>query len=159
MAAFVHPTEYRFYMQPYPDGDKVYAKKDIEQLWNCRYVKFTDLPMSGELQNVFEESFAENSGVKVYIPPKSDFAYKAKECKLTLLLTGDNCQERLHSIDTSLRGVKIEYSDTFRNRYATLLMTKAPTVIRERLYGNPQYMEVELTFSNILGKTFIESQI
>lgn len=153
MATFVHPTAYRFYAQRYPNGDTAYPKKDIEETYSCRYMRFDNLEVDGDIGNTYVESFVEKSGDKVYIPPKSDLTHKSYDCKLKLLFKGDNVQANVRQFAEDWMGVKMEYSDTFRNRYATLLMTKAPNIVSQRLYGQ-EYAEVEFTFSNIDGVTY-----
>lgn len=158
MATFVHPTAYRFYAQRYPNGSTTYPKKDIEQTYNCRYMRFENLEVDGDIGNAYVETFAEKSGDNVYIPPKSDLAHKSYDCKLKLLFKGDNVQNNVRQFADDWMGVKMEYSDTFRNRFATLLMTKAPNIVSQRLYGQ-KYAEVEITLSNIDGVTYSSSQL
>lgn len=159
MATFVHPTKYRFYAQRYPDGDTEYPKKDIEETYNCRYMKFSNLFCDGKITNMYKESYSEASGARIYIPPKSDLAFDAKDCKLKLFFKGGDVQSRVRQFIEDYRGIKIEWSDTFRKRYATLVMSEEPSIEQEKLYGSESYMVVEFTFTNVLGKTFAESQI
>lgn len=156
MAEFVHPTKYRHYIKKYSDGQA--AATDIESTYNARYMKFVDFNIDGDVQNIYEETFVERSGSNVFIPSKDDLAFGTYTCKLTLLFRGDNVLTNVRNFTEAYQGVKIEYSDTFRNRYATLLMIEKPQVEQERLYGD-KYQVVTFTFKNILGKTFSTSQI
>lgn len=155
----MHKTNYRFYIQPYSQGSITYLKEDIEQKFNCDYMRMSGIATDGDVKNTFEEDFVEMSGKKVFIPPKSDLAYSSTEVKLKLFFKGGDVKARVRQFCEAYTGQKIEWSDTFRGRYATLLMTKAPNIEAEKLYGPMPYMVVEFTFTNILGKTFSTSQI
>ena len=58
-----------------------------------------------------------------------------------------------------ISGHKIEYHDTFRNRYVSLLLLNKPEVVGEVLYGGSRYREVKYTFKNIYGRSFATSKI
>lgn len=150
---------YSFYMQKYPQGDTTFEKEDIENRYNCIYKQFSGFAFDGAISNIYTETFVEQSGVKAFIPSSEELAFGAYDCKLQLLFKRATCQDDARRFYEAFRGVKCEYYDTFRNRYATLLMTKQPTVTQEVLYSDTPYQLVEFTFSNILGKTFENSQI
>lgn len=155
-----HRTQYRFYIQLYPQGDMSYQKEDIELKYDCDYMRFDNLFCDGKISNIYQESFAERSGVgRIYIPPKNNLAFASKDCKLKLFFKGGNVQGRVRQFIDDYRGVKLEWSDTFRNRYVTLLMTDEPTIAEEKLHGNEPYMVIEVPFTNILGRTFSQSQM
>lgn len=159
MTTFVHPTAYRFYAQRYPNGTTTYPKKDIEQTYNCRYMKFSNLVPDGDCKNSYSEDYAERSGERVYIPPKSDLAFKSYECKLKLMFKGTDALANAKQFQDDMRGIKVEYSDTFRNVYATLLMTKSMNIESERLYGSQQFVVAEYTFNNIDGVTYDSTRL
>lgn len=154
-----HRTQYRFYIQPYPQGNTTYSKKDIETEYVCDYMKFSNLVPDGDVQNVYEETYVEKSGSRVYIPPKADLSFKPYECKLKLLFKGANALANAKRFQSDMRGTKVEYSDNFRNVYATLLMTKSMNIESERLYGNQPFVVAEYYFNNISGETFSSTQL
>lgn len=154
-----HRTQYRFYIQPYPAGTTTYTKKDIETEYSCDYMKFSNLVPGGDVKNVYEEKYAEKSGVRVYIPSKDNLTFSEYECKLQLLFKGANAKEKMMQFQDDMYGTKIEWSDTFRGRYATLLLTKSANIVSECLYGANQYVVAEYTFKNIDGRTFSTTQI
>lgn len=149
----------KFYMQKYPQGTTTFAQEDIETKYNCIYKQFTDLVFDGDIQNAYVETFSEHSGVRTYIPDPEDLALKEYECKLQLLFNRKTCQTDSETFYKAYRGQLCEYHDTFRNKYATLLMIKRPTVQQEKLYSNTPYQLVEFTFTNVKGTTFTASQI
>lgn len=150
-----HKTDYRFYIQPYPTDENPTARADLEVLYGCDYMKFSGINQYGEVQNIYSEPFAEQSGVgNIYIPPKIDLAYKDYECKLTLMFKGSGARQRAEYFQHNILGKKVEYSDNFRNIYMTLLMEKPMEIESERLYGSQQYVVATFTFTNILGYTY-----
>lgn len=150
---------YNFYIQKYPISDTYSFPLDIESSYNCIYRKFENFVFDGDVSNIYIENFAERSGARVYIPDKADLAFKEYECKLQLLFKRKTCQKDLEKFYNEYVGTLVEYHDTFRNRYATLLMTKRPIIKQEKLYSNTPYQLVEFTFTNTKGTTFKESQI
>lgn len=148
-----------FYIQKYPQGTTTFAQENIETKYNCIYKQFTDLVFDGDIQNAYIETFSEHSGVRTYIPDPEDLAFKEYECKLQLLFNRKTCQTDSETFYKAFRGQLVEYHDTFRNKYATLLMIKRPTIQQEKLYSATPYQLVEFTFTNVKGKTFTTSQI
>ena len=149
----------KFYIQKYPQGYTTFEQEDIEAKYKCTYRQFKDLLFDGHIQNISTETFAEHSGVRVYVPAPEDLAFKEYECKLQLLFNRATCQADSEAFYKAYRGQLCEYYDTFRNKYATLLMIKRPTIQQEKLYSNTPYQLVEFTFTNVKGTTFTTSQI
>ena len=154
-----HKTDYRFYIQFFPQGDTKPPKLDLEVAYECDYMRFSNLIPDGDCKNIYSEDYAEESGERVYIPAKSDLAFKSYECKIKLLFKGKDALANARQFQDDLRGVKIEYSDNFRNVFAILLMTKPMNIESEKLYGNQQFVVAEYSFTNIRGKVFKQSQL
>lgn len=158
-------AQYNFYIQKYPiiaeDGTVTtrYSSVDIEATYNAKYKQFKDFLLDGDLKNAYTESFAEASGDNIWVPPEDERAYSSYECTLELLFDKTSCLEDVRKFDNDFRGQEIEYHDTFRNLYVTLLMTKQPKISQELLYGNRTYVLVQFTFSNVRGCAFKTSQI
>lgn len=150
---------YNFYIEKYPTKSHParWGRVNIETRFNCEYSQFTEVSFNGDIKNIYTEDFAEKSGEDVYI--SDELAFKSFECKLTLLFRKSTCQNDVRSFMDYIYGNKIEYNDTFRKRYLTLLMTTKPNIKQEKLYGDEPYMLVEFTFKNILGQSFSSSQI
>ena len=154
-----HLTKYRFYIQKYPQENKSFPREDVELKFDCDYMQATGLAFDGDIKNTYEEDYAEMNGKRLHIPPPQNLRHNTTEVKMKFLFTKGDVQSRLQKLIEYCQGQKIEWHDTFRGGYATLLMTKAPSIEGENLYGESPYMVVEFTFTNIWGKTFTESQI
>lgn len=155
MADYIHPTSYRFYIQKLNSGSKI----DIESTYNCRYKQFKDIANNGDIHNSYSEIFVENDGEKLWLPNQKDITYAPYDCTLELLFKGDNCQKNARDFYEYIEGERLEYSDTFRNRFLLLSLLKAPSIQMERLYGNQKYMLVSYTFRNYKGRSYNQSQI
>lgn len=162
MAEFVHPTKFRHYLRKFSQGETSFPEIDIEETFKCRFQKMTGL-IHTDVKNIYTEDFAEQSGLRIFIPEKDDLAYSASEISINLRWRSDECdsvQEWSDRFFNYVSGQKIEYHDTFRpNRYVQLILEKAPDVETEMLYSNPQYLIVKYTFKNWGGKIYSESQI
>lgn len=156
--AFVHPTKYRFYIQKYPEENTWLSPMvDIEEKYDCRYMSFDGLTFDGDIQNTYSEVFAENSGEKIWLPPQNDLAFKSKECTLKLRFKDGDVEARARKFYEDYRGVKAEYHDTFRNKYVSLILIKAPSVEYEHLADETSYLVVSYTFLNFMGYSYNKS--
>lgn len=164
---------YKFYIQKYgrehwnKDTGK-YDKEakgeliDIEEKFKCKYVKFEGLSEPGKVKNVYTETYADSEELRVYVP--DEVLYEQTDISLTLLFApssaNDNdVQDNERAFFEYVSGHKIEYHDTFRNRYVSLLLINKPEVVGEVLYGGSRYREVKYTFKNLYGRSFAESRI
>lgn len=135
---------------------------DIEAQFKCKYVKFEGLSETGKVKNIYTETYAETEELRVYIP--DEVLYENTDLSLTLLFAPDSAndsdvQNNERAFFEYVSGHKIEYHDTFRNRYVSLLLLNKPEVIGEVLYGGSRYREVKYTFKNIYGRSFATSKI
>ena len=164
---------YKFYIQKYSrkhwnKDNSQYAEEakgeliDIEAQFKCKYVKFEGLSETGKVKNIYTETFAESEELRMYIP--DEVLYDNTEISLTLLFAPDtendsDVQDNERAFFEYVSGHKIEYHDTFRNRYVSLILLNKPEVVSEVLYGGSRYREVKYTFKNIYGRSFDKSQI
>lgn len=155
--AFVHPTKYRFYMQKYPDGNQMSPLVDVEEQYDCRYMRFDGTLFDGDIQNVYTESFAERSGDNVWTPKQGELACKSKECTLKLRFRDGDVESRARKFYEDFRGVKVEYGDTFRKRFVSLILIKEPKIEFERITEESSYLVVSYTFLNFLGRSYTKS--
>ena len=164
---------YKFYIQKYGrehwnEETSKYDKEakgeliDIEEHFKCKYVRFEGLSETGKVKNVYTETYADSEELRVYVP--DEVLYEQTDISLTLLFapssTNDNdVQDNERAFFEYVSGHKIEYHDTFRNRYVSLLLINKPEVVGEVLYGGSRYREVKYTFKNLYGRSFAESRI
>ena len=164
---------YKFYIQRY--SRKHYSKEtsqydkedigeliDIEEQFKCKYVKFEGLSETGKVKNIYTETYAETEELRMYIP--DEVLYDNTDMSLTLLFSpysenDSDVQDNERAFFEYVSGHKIEYHDTFRNRYVSLLLLNKPEVVGEVLYGGSRYREVKYTFKNIYGRSFATSKI
>ena len=165
--------KYKFYIQKY--GRKYWDKNksqyveeakgeliDIEAQFKCKYVKFEGLSETGKVKNIYTETYAETEELRMYIP--DEVLYENTDMSLTLLFSpysenDSDVQDNERAFFEYVSGHKIEYHDTFRNRYVSLMLLNKPEVIGEVLYGGSRYREVKYTFKNIYGRSFATSKI
>ena len=164
---------YKFYIQRYSrkhynketgkyDKEGIGELIDIEEQFKCKYVKFEGLSETGKVKNIYTETYAETEELRMYIP--DEVLYDNTEISLTLLFapnsTNDSdVQDNERAFFEYVSGHKIEYHDTFRNRYVSLILLNKPEVVGEVLYGGSRYREVKYTFKNIYGRSFATSKI
>lgn len=135
---------------------------DIEENYRCFYIKMAGIGENGKAKNIYTESYAETDELRIFLP--DEIAYENTKCELTLLFPAIDAnrmdvQDYERIFFEAVSGKKIEFSDTFRKRYVTLVLIEAPKVVGEKLYGGSRYREVTYTFQNIFGRSFQNSQI
>ena len=164
---------YKFYIQRYSrkhwnketsqyDKEDIGELIDIEEHFKCKYVKFEGLSETGKVKNIYTETYAETEELRMYIP--DEVLYDNTDMSLTLLFypyseNDSDVQDNERAFFEYVSGHKIEYHDTFRNRYVSLLLLNKPEVVGEVLYGGSRYREVKYTFKNIYGRSFATSKI
>ena len=164
---------YKFYIQRYSrkhynketgkyDKEDIGDLIDIEEQFKCKYVKFEGLSETGKVKNIYTETYAETEELRMYIP--DEVLYENTDLSLTLLFApgtenDSDVQDNERAFFEYVSGHKIEYHDTFRNRYVSLILINKPEVIGEVLYGGSRYREVKYTFKNIYGRSFAMSKI
>ena len=164
---------YKFYIQRYSrkhwnketsqyDKEDIGELIDIEEQFKCKYVKFEGLSETGKVKNIYTETYAETEELRMYIP--DEVLYDNTDMSLTLLFAPDtendrDVQDNERAFFEYVSGHKIEYHDTFRNSYVSLLLINKPEVVGEVLYGGSRYREVKYTFKNIYGRSFATSKI
>ena len=164
---------YKFYIQRYSrkhwnketsqyDKEDIGELIDIEEQFKCKYVKFEGLSETGKVKNIYTETYAETEELRMYIP--DEVLYDNTDMSLTLLFSpysenDSDVQDNERAFFEYVSGHRIEYHDTFRNRYVSLLLLNKPEVIGEVLYGGSRYREVKYTFKNIYGRSFETSKI
>lgn len=136
--------------------------KDIEKEFGCKYVKLEGVNEYGKAKNIYTESYAETEELRVYVPEK--VLYENTDISLTLVFPCVSKNNRL-DVTTNERiffeyvsGRCVEWYDTFRERYLTLLLINKPEVVGEVLYGDMRYREIKYTFKNIYGRSFEHSK-
>ena len=164
---------YKFYIQRYSrkhwnketsqyDKEDIGELIDIEEQFKCKYVKFEGLSETGKVKNIYTETYAETEELRMYIP--DEVLYDNTDMSLTLLFSpysenDSDVQDNERAFFEYVSGHKIEYHDTFRNRYVSRLLINKPEVVGEVLYGGSRYREVKYTFKNIYGRSFATSKI
>ena len=160
--SYNHHTKYRFYIKKYPQGSTTFPQVDLEEYFDCYYKSFSGNQQT-KAKNVYEESYAEHNGSRIWTPDVADIAYDTSDITLTLVWKSNADYAVLDGEDKFFQYVtaqKIEYHDTFRpNRYWQLCLIEAPELSQELLHGGQQYRVVKYKFKNFGGKYYKTSQI
>ncbi len=157
--AWAHSTQYRHYIQKYKQGSTTFLKVDIEQQFQCRFVEMAGADAQS-VKSVYTEDYNDHNGLRVW---SSDTpVYKGGDISITLRWRSDECGDVIAKSDAFfeyISGKKLEYSDTFRNKYFELICTAEPTIKAENLKGVIKYRFITYKFTNFGGKPFKTSQL
>lgn len=136
-----------------------------------RYKSLVGLNAYGN-PRLYVESFAEDASARVVIGDKEQL--EQTELVLTLYFFGYDVAKSV-SIDTAglsdeeqyanasgsyhafldyVRGSKLAYYDTARNRKVVMYLSASPSVKTDKFRGGVPYIEAEFKFKNIFGRSF-----
>lgn len=159
--AWKHHTDYRFYIHKHTQGTTTFPKVDVEDMFKCRFMKMSGATVPA-VKNVYSEDYAEQDGLRMWVPDPADITYKDSEITITLRWRSDECgdvEEASDNFFNYVTGQKLEWYDTFRNKYWQLILTDTPSVQFEDLHSPLQYKVVDYKFTNYGGRPHTTSQI
>lgn len=154
---------YHIYIGKYIDGE--FVQRDLElDFPGLIYKSVTGITSYGS-SVLYEESYAEEEEVDVYIP--SVMKRKQTDIVLTLCFVGSYADssavtdaKRYEAADVVynnfvdyVSGSELVYWDTVRNRKVKMYLSDAVSVKTDKLYGEP-YKEVSFKFKNKFGRSF-----
>ena len=157
--AWTHSTKYRHYVQKYKQGSTSFQKIDIEQQFQCRFVEMTGTN-AYSAKNYYSEDYNDHDGVRIWVGDTP--VYKGGDISITLRWRSDECGDVIAKSDAFfeyISGKKLEYSDTFRNKYLELICIAEPTIKAENLKSAVKYRFITYKFTNFGGKPFTTSQL
>lgn len=138
-------SKYNFYIKQIDsDDDTEYAIG--EKFPSFRMKSITGLMISGDPTNSYIETFADTSRVKVFVGKKSA---KVGTVKMDTVFLGQDCATDYDSFLDFISEYVLQYRDTYRNKTATLLMSKAPKITNDRRRDNDSLIEATFTFKKI----------
>lgn len=128
--------------------------KDLERDFKgLLYCSCDGLEAVGKVKNIYTESYAEQSGVRVYHPSDSDkdATHEATKVELELLFSGVDGRKTLHDFRQFVLSSRVYFWDTARHKKVWLILQEesAPT---EDSIKNDKFIRMTFTFSNIWGE-------
>lgn len=141
----------KFYMSRYVNGEWEEAT-DIEAYFNgLHYAKCDGLSKYGEVKNIYTETYAETSELRVYLP--ETVARENTDVEFEFVFDGENRRDTYHSFVEWLSGKKLKYWDTLRNRELEMILIDSVEPEEDELYGSHPYIRVPFKFKNLRGQT------
>ena len=144
-------TNYLFKMQATDAaGSATGGVKNLEADFpGLHYSKFEGLELQGKAKNIYKESYAEQSGPRVFHPAdkSGEVAHEETKVKLTLLFTS---KVSYRSFLAYLNSGRLFYWDTARHLKAWLLFEDEPDIQTDEIKDGG-YLVVEFPFTNMWG--------
>lgn len=147
--------KYKFYMQKcLKDGTPIAGTlKDLEEDFEgLRYSKCVGINQIGQAQNIYEETFSEADGVKIYIPDK--VTHKSTTITLTLYFFGENRQRTYDKFNKYISDGFLKFWDTARSKGFIFCVKDTINISESMWYSGTPYIKCDYKLYNILGKTF-----
>lgn len=141
----------KFYISRYINSSWE-ADTDIEKTFSgLHYAKCDGLDRFGAVKNVYTETYAETSELRVYIP--GNVARENTEIEFEFVFDGENRRDTYHNFVDWMSGKKLRYWDTLRNRVAEMILIESVEPEEEELYGSHPFIRVPFKFKNLKGST------
>ena len=141
----------KFYMyttENYSDDEN---SKDLEEDFKgLKYSKCVGLESRGAIKNKYTEDFAEESGVRVFIPDV--ITHKTTDITFTFLFIGDNRRQVFEDFYNYVSTGIIYYHDTVRMKQAKLCLMGEVKPTDDVYKGSTKYISADFKFSNLWGK-------
>ena len=141
----------KFYISRYINSSWE-ADTDIEKTFSgLHYAKCDGLDRFGSVKNVYSETYAETSELRVYIP--ENVARENTDIEFEFVFDGENRRDTYHNFVDWMSGKKLRYWDTLRNRVAEMILIESIEPEEEELYGSHPFIRVPFKFKNLKGST------
>lgn len=125
---------------------------DLEKTFDgLHYSKCSGLDNYGKTKNIYTETYAETSEIRVYIPEK--ISRENTEIEFEFIFDGDNRRDTYHNFVEWLSGKRLKYCDTLRNRELEMILMESVEPEEDELYGSHTYIKVPFKFKNLKGET------
>lgn len=125
---------------------------DIEATFEgLYYAKCENLDAYGKPKNIYYETFAETSELRVYFP--ETVARENTDIEFEFVFDGDNRRDTYHQFVEWLSGKRLKYWDTLRKRELEMVLLESIEPEEDELYGSHPYIKVPFKFKNIKGET------
>ena len=100
---------------------------------------------------VYEEAFAEEERVNVYVP--KNIVHKATKVEMTFFFIGKDRREVREAFEAYVTQGFHKYWDTKRKKSFVFYVKDKIDTAEEKWYGNIPYTEVTYKFTNVKGHT------
>lgn len=137
-----------FYMQVIsnPDTEKIMNLE--EDFKGMKYISCKGLLSRGK-QRMYIESWAEKSGVDVYLPIVTTVDYT--DIIFDFAFIGENRKDTFISFYEYIRGKKLRYWDTVRKLQVEIALSEKIEPSEDILLGSTPYIKASFKFINING--------
>ena len=146
---------YHFYVQQTDKDGAVIADttRHLEgDFAGLSYLSIKGLEIVGKPKNIYEESYAEHDGTRVYHPSDNEDPVTRETTKiaLDLVIQGANRRSVYNSLCDYLRGNRLYYWDTARHKKVWLILNEEVNPEDDTLKG-VKYIRATFNFTNIWG--------
>lgn len=144
-------SEYKFYISRYVN-DEWEAPTDLETTFEgLHYLKCDGLSTVGKIKNIYTETYAETSELRVSLPEQ--VARENTDITFDFLFDGDNRREVYHNFVDWLSGYRLKYYDTLRLRETEMVFMDSIEPSDDEMYGSHVFIKASFKFKNLKGST------
>lgn len=144
-------NKYKYYMRKYGTADDASVPIiDLESYFEGMVIRnVSGLSSRGAPKNVYKETYAETSEVRVYMP--ETVAKEATDVVINASFVGNERRDVYDDFCNYVSQGKIKYWDTVRNRLVHIILNAVIELDDDSLIGNEPFMTAEFKFMNIFG--------
>lgn len=141
-------ADYKFYMQEIASPDNKVVKDLEKDFSGLKYLSSKGVSSKGT-QRVYTEEYSEANGVRVHIP--KDTTVEAVDVQFEFAFIGATRRDVFDSFFDYVKGKKIRYWDSARNRKIEMYLSDKVEPSEDILIGSTPYIKATFKFKNING--------
>lgn len=144
----------KYYMRKYgTDDDASVPIIDLESYFDGMVIRSVNgLSSLGAPKNIYKETFAEDSEVRVYMPEVTE--RESTEVTIRASFRKSTRRDSYDEFCDYISNGKIKYWDSVRNRLVYLILDSSIELDDDFLTGNDPFMTVEFKFMNLFGRSY-----
>lgn len=126
---------------------------DIESYFKgMKYKSCTGLNNKGKIKNIYIETYSDSDSVNICIPEPDEITREATTITFEFVFIGDDRLSLYELFYNYIKGYKIFYYDTKRQKQTYMVMQEAPTKVEDVNKGSNPYIIYQFQFYNLWGE-------
>lgn len=147
-------NKYNFYMQKkLPDGGTDVIRNLESDFEGMKYLKCKGINTYGKPKNIYTETYAETSSLRVHLPDK--ITRENTDIEFEFLFTGNNAQKTYDEFVEYITNAKVLYWDDYRNKQVEMVNMEAVEPSEEKYYGET-FLKATVKFKNLNGQATLK---
>lgn len=144
-------NSYKFYISRYEDGDFGEYSSIEDTFPGMFYRSCAGLSNKGAIKNIYTESYAETSELRLFLPDTP--ARENPDIEFEFVFAGEDRRDVYDNFVDYVSGYRLRYYDDCRNRELEMVLIDGVEIDDDVLHGGTPYFIAKFKFRNLSGDT------